>query len=409
MHEENRQLEDFLAKILEKEDFPFDEKDWENVVAQLDGEESKKGKRLVLLFWLCAAAIALLFTTFMLGRWWGISGKLKQYENRIAQPYDEVQPNQRDRPAEVPVDSILEAPWDSSTKRTLAAEYVSDHRDTNKEKKQEVVSIRPGPDKRIEWENATGPLTGKLDSMHYQAFMLTASGADPPDTIEYIEWQSQPVANPTKSKHNWSLSLVAAPDYSATRLVGRESVSGYTLGALVAYKINFLPGLNLVSGVKYSQKNYLALRSDYIAPKGFWKYKIVPQTIDADCRILDIPLLFRYVPFSRKQDAFFMSGGVSSFFMLNEAYAYNYEVPSDKLINNFVVINENQYLLNGLNFSIGYKVPVRNKMRLSIEPYLYLPLRRIGHGNVNLYSYGVQFGVEGSRMFSGFKKSSAIK
>lgn len=179
-----------------------------------------------------------------------------------------------------------------------------------------------------------------------------------------------------------SLSLSLTPDFSGMGKGGSARL-GAAAGFHLAYRV--LPRLGLVTGLVYSQKNYLA-NSSY-SPYDFGHYYPSPDHINASCDVLDIPLNLRYYLVQRKRHAFFLSSGLSSYLMKREDYTMVY---ADEQYDNFTyeLRNENSHYFAVYNFSAGYEARISPRWAIQAEPFLKIPARGLGAGSIRLNSMG---------------------
>lgn len=165
------------------------------------------------------------------------------------------------------------------------------------------------------------------------------------------------------------------------------SKPNWKVGGLLEYR--FRNHWSTSIGANFVKKKYKTFGSEYQPPTGFWVDAVAPQTIEADCNILEIPLKLGFSPNGYTRNGFYTNLGITSFFMLNERYDYIYEqeVPDQKL--NWNGKNKNKHWFGIGEFSIGYQHFLNHKTILNIEPYMQIPLTGIGHGKVKLWTIGV--------------------
>ncbi|MBO9571968.1 MAG: outer membrane beta-barrel protein [Chitinophagaceae bacterium] len=196
----------------------------------------------------------------------------------------------------------------------------------------------------------------------------------------------------------WQISFSTGPDLS---VIGMSKTGDWKMqyGIGVGYSIN--ERVQLRTGFLISRKLYYADSSDYNPPKGFWDYYPNLQKIDANCLVYEIPLNVVYTFPSAKKHQWFVSGGLSSYLMKQETYAYYYKDPSGQdRYRERTINNENDHILSILHLSGGYQYKLNDKLSLMAEPYMKLPLGGVGFGKVKLNNTGVLFTV-GYKPFGG--------
>lgn len=186
----------------------------------------------------------------------------------------------------------------------------------------------------------------------------------------------------------WSALVLAAPDF--TNVPGRAlGKTGYNLGVQLEFRP--LRRLRLGLGALYATKLYDASSYDYRPPyPGYWQRWGRPDRIEADCRILEIPLSIRYDVLQRERSALSVSVGSSSYLMLNEHYFYRF--PSGYEHNEYARRSGNHWLAT-MNFAVGYERTVARQLALRVESFLKLPRGGVGKGDVRLRTAGVAVGL----------------
>jgi len=184
--------------------------------------------------------------------------------------------------------------------------------------------------------------------------------------------------------------LSLGPDVSGVKLRNTGKVT-LTYGGLVSYSIN--DKFTLRSGFYVANKIYSADKDEYYASSGStWNTYL--QSVDAKCKVYEIPLTVSYNFSKTKNHNLFASAGLSSYFMKRESYIYYYKNSADSTYNwPWSVQNKNKHYFSVLNISAGYEYSVNKRISVTGEPYLKLPLSGIGAGKIKLNSAGVIFTV----------------
>jgi hypothetical protein len=203
---------------------------------------------------------------------------------------------------------------------------------------------------------------------------------------------------PTSRKRFYTLSLLGGIDITSTP----QSAWGtptFTFGASGEYFIGNRWSIGI--GANLSTKKYQAKGREYSPPKGFWTNGIVPDSTNAECQVLDVPITASYFQPINDKSNIIISGGVSSWFVLTEEYWYKYKSNNPDLVSWWGGKNENQYWLSIINLSIAYEYNLNKNIGVAFGPYINIPLSGVGHGNVELQS----FGFKGALRFNKFKLS----
>ncbi|WP_247232549.1 hypothetical protein [Telluribacter sp. SYSU D00476] len=230
-----------------------------------------------------------------------------------------------------------------------------------------------------------------------QTFRMTTPLSLP--SISYTD--SGQVAEPSvvrpASAPKLAVRLGVSPDMSSVGLTGFTN-PGPATSLLIEYAV--MDRLYVQSGVIRSLKAYRALPGQYEWP-AYWTQYIKPISIDGDCKVLEVPLNLRYDLARSTRATWFAGAGVSSYHMQKEVYKYNYERPDPSIKRWRWEGQTGWYWLSHLNASAGYEYRFSNRLSLLAEPYVRVPLRRVGYGKVNLFTAGVWMSV---RYVPAFKK-----
>jgi hypothetical protein len=193
----------------------------------------------------------------------------------------------------------------------------------------------------------------------------------------------------TKRRIPLSFAISAGPDLSSTRnLIGGKP--GMNIGVSVA--IGLTKKLGVQTGVNYGTKNYSAGAYDYQFNNP--NVSNIISTIDATCKVLEIPLTASYKISENKKNSIEINTGLSSYFMLNEKYVFVYTPASGRSDRITKVDHQNDHLLSVVDLSATYNIRLKNKkFALGISPYVKIPLSGIGEGNVPLKSSGLSLKI----------------
>jgi hypothetical protein len=189
-----------------------------------------------------------------------------------------------------------------------------------------------------------------------------------------------------------------APDLSS---VGLKNFTkpGASVSLLGDYGIS--KRLYLQTGVIWSSKVYEASAGGYRLPKTGHYYGPAPKSVDGTCKVFEIPLNFRYDIAQGKSSRWFAGAGVSSYHMNYEKYQYYFENEDDPKIGNYRGWRgaTGWYFMSHLNASAGYEYKLSKKLSLLGEPYVRIPVRRVGYGKVNLFTTGIWLSIRYTPLF----------
>jgi hypothetical protein len=201
--------------------------------------------------------------------------------------------------------------------------------------------------------------------------------------IKELTEKTEKKKNTVPNRKGFSVGLMLGPVYNVAPSLeyGKFGLDG---GLLINYHIN--NHWSFTTGAVYSDKPYGGTRKDYGVVKT-WSYPMnTVKRIDANCKVLDVPININYTFMDRPNYNLTATVGLSSYLMLKENYTYKRDYMPDweKSLS-----NENQHYLSVLNLAFTYQLPLNNHMTLGIQPFAKIPLGDIGYGQVKLYSTGV--------------------
>ena len=182
------------------------------------------------------------------------------------------------------------------------------------------------------------------------------------------------------SNHPVVLSLLVAPSYNEV-----DNLASGKLGSDVGLMASF--GLtkkwSLSTGAIYAKKLYDTSGDNYTL---YTTSNKQPGKVNADCRVLDIPVNINYQLFQAKNTVVSLGTGISSYIMLKENYSFIY---SSQYQHDVEVVNENQHWLSVFNVQANIERKLSSKISVSFQPYLKIPMKNIGYAKVRLQSFGL--------------------
>jgi hypothetical protein len=180
-----------------------------------------------------------------------------------------------------------------------------------------------------------------------------------------------------------ALTVLVAPAYNGVDNLN-DGKTGTDVGLLVT--LGLTKRWSFSTGALYAKKLYeTGFSSNY--SNGYGNDNI--QAVDADCRVLDIPLNVNYAIISKGKTTISLGTGISSYIMLREDYRFVSANPYGEDPADIHLVNENQHWLSVLNLHASYQQRLSSKMSLSLQPYLKIPVKDIGYAQVRLQSLGM--------------------
>ena len=196
--------------------------------------------------------------------------------------------------------------------------------------------------------------------------------------LDYVKFASRP---------QFALSVIASPDMNGVNSLQQTRIGG-NVGLLFSAGIS--KKWTITTGAVYSVKPYTTGFQNYHTLSQF---NTNPVNVMADCRVLDIPVNVGYQVYYKHQNKISIGSGLSSYFMLRENYKYNYSSNYATGPAEYNVVNKNQHILGILNINATYERQLNQKVGISLQPYLKLPLTGIGYGQVRLQTAGLAVGI----------------
>ena len=191
------------------------------------------------------------------------------------------------------------------------------------------------------------------------------------------------------NKHFY-IGLMAGPDFSMIKLQSVKK-TGINYGFLAGYKIN--KRFSVETGI-YKDKKFYSSKGQYFSTKNIYlPPNATIEYVDGECNMLEVPINFTYSFRQRTKSAWFASAGVSSYFMKDESYVYDILHNGYRYPYSYKYKNKNTALLAVVNLSAGYTYKLGKIADLRIEPYLKLPVNKVGTGKLPIQSFGLMVGV----------------
>ncbi len=183
-----------------------------------------------------------------------------------------------------------------------------------------------------------------------------------------------------------TISLLVAPDVTTVKFKQPNAVSA---NAGISVSVPLTRKLSLVTGAVWADKVYNAAPEDYAPSQDFWQGKTLPTVIEAQCKVLDIPLNLQWRLLELKKGVLAIEAGLSSYLMLNEKYTYEYEGGYGSYSKVWEVANQNKHWFGVQNLSVSYTHRLSPAFSVGAAPFVKIPLTSIGAGHVQLTSAGI--------------------
>jgi len=234
------------------------------------------------------------------------------------------------------------------------------------------------------------------DSLDHQPAAVAAAPVKESLPAAVKKDSAKPAVAKTKNKSKNDkailLGITGGIDLSTVRFTYGSDI-GYNIGLMGGYQFN--KHWSAYTGIVYTKKNYKLNGEDYHPPKHYWTQYVNLETVEGYCRMWELPLLARYTFNPSARTSFFVSAGVSSYFMKKQDYTYYYKT-STGMPGTMPWTNDSSYnhIFSILDLSVGVQKQIGKHMSWQIEPYAKIPLGGVGFGNIRLSSFGVNLTVQ---------------
>ncbi len=194
-----------------------------------------------------------------------------------------------------------------------------------------------------------------------------------------------------KKQHqkHFYVGLMAGPDLSLIKMQSVKNV-GVSFGLIAGYQIN--KRLSIETGFFKDEKKYCS-DGKYFSTKKIRTYPNSTITyVSGTCYMYEIPLNVSYTFRQKKTSTMFASAGISSYLMHKESYDYDVKYYNTTYPYSKEYRSHDDQLAAVINISAGYTHKLGKIGDIRIEPYLKLPVNKVGTGDLPIQSFGVMVG-----------------
>ncbi|NHE56339.1 PorT family protein [Cyclobacterium plantarum] len=375
----DKELDDFLKKLSSSPEIPFIPEDWNKMEKMLDQKKVAQplnGHKWILLGLLLLASLT--FTVWMEATYRQIPASPENTLISSSSLLTQIDPNKN---IEIKIKDL------SFTSAAMSPA------------REEKVS---GNNTAVSGNAPSYPAISDLN-LTYVRLPLLAINLDPEAKNKVFEefnriWHKFPGlkiqttafgplqgVSPDNLKNNIALAFQVSPDISAVRYTNFLPF-GRSIGMSLEYFLS--ERWSISTGAMHSKKTYQQ-------GPGYWEGYAAHQSLRGDCWILEVPVNIRYYPIMGAIDKWFISTGLSSYFMMKENYRLTYEnYGGNPYSEELEITGNNQHVFGIWNIGFGYERRLSRKLAVQVEPYYRLPLVGIGEGNLDLKSTGIFFGIK---------------
>jgi hypothetical protein len=184
----------------------------------------------------------------------------------------------------------------------------------------------------------------------------------------------------------------SAIDYSSVKSSSAPQ-AGYAAGAIVGF--HFSNTIDFESGLIFNKRNY------YSEGRYFNMEKVrdaMPSgmqvmSLNTTSSVIEFPLKVKYNFLRLAKSTVFVTSGMSSYLITFQRN--NYHVSMNGLADQMMgMYHKNEFLLSAvMNMSVGYNYALSKNLGIRAEPFLKIPLKGMGIGNLPVTSAGIQLSI----------------
>ena len=417
----NDPLEEFFKKKLQDYDIEFQEKDWFKLENRLDVADQHKST-----FWKrYAAAAAILFVISILAYiTYQQQQKINQLNERLTNNEHIIDP--QNTPVEILPNDLFDFRFPGNEPKVLSDENSNDTQEsdhlvsnsqnetvnnvdlsdkysaTSQSEQQTIpfasllepnimvtrssVTQLPEIDKKALAHFGTGTI---LDNGQGDFILYNGVNAKRSQSSQAVNTKNN-LLSQTKSK--LTIGILGGPDLSTVGGLSNFETPGYKLGVSVEYNLSKDWALSI--GAIHSKVQYTARGNDYSPPQGYWSYGTIPDETIAQCFIIDIPISLKYNLAYFEHSRIYAGGGISSYIMLNEEYQFKYGgYNGSGQPDRWQERTGTRHWMSNAMVSLGFEQDISKDLSVRVEPFIKIPMREVGWGNVKLYSMGSLFSI----------------
>ena len=256
------------------------------------------------------------------------------------------------------------------------------------------IPTRNLPTKNKYSKEKTLPVDGAIHQTFKEDSMLLVSTVvksivPTPDSIVHpsAAINKKLIKNNAAQKNQFAFTLTSGFESSGTKLNSQGKLTtlyGFGFQYSIGKKILLRTGVHVV------KKIYTAQDGDYKAPPGSWAFNVTFKDIHANCKVLEIPLSVAYKIKEYKKGSLYGSIGFSSFIMKKENYQFYFKGQNgNDTTRAALFVNNSNHLFSSLNVTVIADKKITDRLSLSAEPFIKVPLGGIGFGRVKLFNTGI--------------------
>jgi hypothetical protein len=206
-------------------------------------------------------------------------------------------------------------------------------------------------------------------------------------------------ATKKKGKENYRkgfyYGIVAGSGFNITKNKEVKKAS-WNIGLLGGY--HFTKKLSVETGFLFSQKNYTTI-GDHFSMKEIGSAMppaMKVKAVDGYSKVIEVPIVINHEFIRNSKGHFFSTAGISSYLLTNENNHYHTSTNGVEEMMYGTYKTNRRYLAASIDLGVGYSKNFGNKNSIRFQPYLQVPLRGVGVGNLQITGAGLRIALTNS-------------
>ena len=403
----NDPLEEFFREKAQDYDITYRKEDWKKLESRLDdaNQQYKQRQRRRLV----AAAAVILFAVLAYVTYTQ-QLKINELDNQLSDKQTVSPTPPAESPTKESENDNGDLAYQSLSDNKTANSQNSDKQSIrNQASKASKLSSKDNSEKETHLNKARRVYIPEKSLAIAKASSMLDGKISATSTIKPIDFSNTKSTNTNKKQYQsenpqssndllaqhrrqtFSIGLIGGPDLSTVGSISSFHNPGYSLGISFEYYIT--NNLAISVGAHRTKVQYVASSNEYQLPDGYLTYGATPEQTEGICLLIDIPISLKYTFKNFQHSRIFASAGLSSYIMLNEDYRFQYDTNQPQLQQRWQERTGTRHWMSNTTLSIGYELDISRTISLRAEPFIKLPLKEVGWGNVNLYSVGSFFSI----------------
>jgi len=196
--------------------------------------------------------------------------------------------------------------------------------------------------------------------------------------------------NKKQKEHGIYAGIMVSPDISTIKFQGIRNM-GVSAGVIVGYQVN--KNIDVETGLAWNEKYYHSDGKYFNAKNIVLPTYAKVKELDGTCKMIEVPVTVRYNFRRSSKGNLSVSGGLSSYIMKRENYDYTIERNGVQYPRNAGYKNSSTDMFAVANAGFAYNRNIGKKTILRVEPYIKIPVKGVGIGDLPIMSTGINIAV----------------